>query len=586
MKRIQKEEEQREGRKTRSILTALMAVLIFIMASAVSASAATYTVTNTDDSGAGSLRQAILDANGTADNDTINFTITGTITLTSGELFINQNGTLTINGPGADQLTVSGNNTSRVFLIGGAATVEINDVTISDGDSGSSSGGGIRAFGSLTLNNSTVSNNSATIGGGIYNLFVFSEVSLKLNNSIIANSTSGGDCFTGGGIVNVNAGYSLIEDGSCITPGTNGNISGDPNLGPLQDNGGPTFTHALLCDSTAIDAGSNAPAAGLDFDQRGSGFPRIFNSNVDIGAFEVQELCNTAPMITPHAVSVEADSSGNQAIAFVSDAEDDDGSLSVSLDSAATSNGVSLSNLSVDSNGNVSADVSAACGATDASFGLKVTDSGSLMGTATLNVSVTPENQVPTIDPVADVEVYLPLNSTATSTAVNFANPTATDNCDLDPTVTASPPSGSVFNIGETTVTVNAVDDAGNNAAPITFKVRLLYNFGGFFDPISNGLNKAKAGSEIPVQFSLNGNKGLNIIEAGYPVSYQIPCKGSGDNGAEIPTDTPNSSLTYVARFDQYKYVWKTNLSWKGSCRRFVIKLNDGSFHTADIKFE
>src|SRR5262249_37581050 len=66
----------------------------------------------------------------------------------------------------------------------------------------------------------------------------------------------------------------------------------DPLLGPLQDNGGPTFTHALLPGSPAIDAGNNVYAT--EWDQRGEGFPRIVgiidpdDPIIDIGAFEVQ----------------------------------------------------------------------------------------------------------------------------------------------------------------------------------------------------------------------------------------------------------------------------------------------------------
>jgi hypothetical protein len=59
-------------------------------------------------------------------------------------------------------------------------------------------------------------------------------------------------------------------------------------LGPLQNNGGPTETHALLPGSIAINRGNNAGAAGLMFDQRGMGFPRIVGGTVDIGAYEVQ----------------------------------------------------------------------------------------------------------------------------------------------------------------------------------------------------------------------------------------------------------------------------------------------------------
>ena len=87
----------------------------------------------------------------------------------------------------------------------------------------------------------------------------------------------------------------LIGDGTGMTGlsnGVNGNLVGsadnpiDPLLGPLEDNGGPTLTHALLPDSPALDAGNNAYAT--DFDQRGPGFPRIVNGIIDIGAFEFQ----------------------------------------------------------------------------------------------------------------------------------------------------------------------------------------------------------------------------------------------------------------------------------------------------------
>jgi hypothetical protein len=64
-------------------------------------------------------------------------------------------------------------------------------------------------------------------------------------------------------------------------------ISADPVLGPLQDNGGVTWTHALLPGSPAIDAGNNS--ADLDFDQRGEGYPRFSGLSADIGAFELQQ---------------------------------------------------------------------------------------------------------------------------------------------------------------------------------------------------------------------------------------------------------------------------------------------------------
>jgi hypothetical protein len=96
--------------------------------------------------------------------------------------------------------------------------------------------------------------------------------------------------------------YNLIGDGTGMTGlsnGVNGNLVGsadnpiDPQLGPLDDNGGPTLTHALLSGSPAIDAGNNAYAT--DWDQRGPGYPRIVNGIIDIGAFEVQQDGGSAP---------------------------------------------------------------------------------------------------------------------------------------------------------------------------------------------------------------------------------------------------------------------------------------------------
>ncbi|MEZ4519618.1 MAG: choice-of-anchor Q domain-containing protein [Chloroflexota bacterium] len=104
-----------------------------------------------------------------------------------------------------------------------------------------------------------------------------------------------GDCRLSSSTADID--FSLIrETGSnaCnATDGVDGNIIGqDPLLGVLTDNGGPTPTQALLSLSSgptnpAIDAGSNALATGLTYDQRGAGYPRIVNGTVDMGAYEV-----------------------------------------------------------------------------------------------------------------------------------------------------------------------------------------------------------------------------------------------------------------------------------------------------------
>src|SRR5207245_5225291 len=91
-------------------------------------------------------------------------------------------------------------------------------------------------------------------------------------------------------------GYNLSsDDGSGLLTATGDQINTDPMLGPLQDNGGSTFTHALLTNSPAIDAGDpnfdpNSFNPPMVYDQRGTGFNRVVNGRIDIGAFEVQAV--------------------------------------------------------------------------------------------------------------------------------------------------------------------------------------------------------------------------------------------------------------------------------------------------------
>lgn len=132
---------------------------------------ATFAVLNLNDSGPNSLRQAVLDANNTAGPNLINFQpgLTGTITLTSGQLEITND--LTVQGPGANLLTVSGNNTSRVFNMdpGGTHDFAFSGLTIANGSA--DQGGGMSYFltgGTLTIQDCVFSgNNNSVVGGGL-----------------------------------------------------------------------------------------------------------------------------------------------------------------------------------------------------------------------------------------------------------------------------------------------------------------------------------------------------------------------------------------------------------------------------------
>jgi hypothetical protein len=175
-----------------------------------------------------------------------------------------------------------------------------------------------------------------------------------------------------------------------------------------------------------------------------------------------------------------------------------------------------------------------------------------------------------------------------TGMVVNYPAPTATDNCTASPSITTSQASGTIFPVGLTTVNVTATD-AANNQATCSFTVTVRYNFSGFFQPVDNPptVNVVNAGRAIPVKFSLSGDKGLNIFAAGFPGSQQITCSdGAPTSEIEQTVTAGGSSLSYNAESDAYTYVWKTEEPWTGTCRRLILRLNDGSERVAFFKFK
>jgi hypothetical protein len=256
----------------RLIITAIILTLGLTMVESLHA--ATFVVTNTNDSGAGSLRQAILDANANTESNTINFDPTffgtpRTITLTSGDLFIRTDGTgylntkvMTINGPGADKLTLDGNNHSRIFRIEYYGRVFINSVKVTNGngmDNGfipdtNSKGGGIFVEGgghldgstNLVLTNSIVTNNTSAIsyahGGG---MLVSGRVTL-INCAVVNNTTTG----AAGGVY-ANATLTVIN--STISH----NVGGSP--GAIDVNAGSLY---LINSTVAFNRTPNGSGVG------------------------------------------------------------------------------------------------------------------------------------------------------------------------------------------------------------------------------------------------------------------------------------------------------------------------------------
>ena len=208
--------------------------------------------------------------------------------------------------------TISGNSTMGKYAHGGgiqAGSVTVTNSTISGNsiEGTSAYGGGIQA-GSVTVTNSTISGNSAfNLGGGV---FAFNSITVT-NSTITANSIS--STGEGGGVFS-NSGPATILN-SILAGNSNSDfvqfsgtptiqfsmVGGNPMLGPLVDNGGPTKTHRPLVGSPVIDAGSNGlaidpgpPQVPLDYDQRGAPFDRIVDgpdagtvATVDMGAVEL-----------------------------------------------------------------------------------------------------------------------------------------------------------------------------------------------------------------------------------------------------------------------------------------------------------
>jgi hypothetical protein len=192
-----------------------VAMLVFAAMSALRAN--TITVTNTNDSGPGSLRQALADAN---DGDTVDFAVTGTIGLTTGELLVDKS--VTIFGPGAENLAVNGSAMSRVFYIGAGNTVTISGLTITNGDVAiiQDNGGGIyNDHATLTLNGCRVPENSGGFGAGIFSDGVSRAAMLNIENSSVSGNSA---TFSGGGIHNAGFG-----EGVAVLELSNSTVAGN-----------------------------------------------------------------------------------------------------------------------------------------------------------------------------------------------------------------------------------------------------------------------------------------------------------------------------------------------------------------------
>lgn len=182
---------------------------------------------------------------------------------------------------------ISGNSAGDSAGGVGGTFLEIMNSTIS-GNSAGKIGGGITTSGAAQLTNSTISGNSAGSAGGIYYVQGPYQTTSEISNTIF-NAGALGENIVNNGATVISHGYNLsTDDGGGVLNGPGDQINTDPLLGPLQDNGGPTLTHALLPGSPAIDAGDPNFSPPPFNDQRGCPFDRVFNGRIDIGSFETQ----------------------------------------------------------------------------------------------------------------------------------------------------------------------------------------------------------------------------------------------------------------------------------------------------------
>ncbi len=199
--------------------------------------------------------------------------------------------------------------------------------------------------------------------------------------------------------------------------------------------------------------------------------------------------------------------------------------------------------------------------------------------------------QVITIqDTVAPVFSTMPADqsvlATGARTYVDIGTASADDLFGVVSLVNDAPADG-LFSPGTTLVTWTATDTNGNSSTAQQ-KITINFSFAGFEMPIKmNGkVNLVKAGSTVPVKFSLGGDMGLDIFAAGYPkiVTYNPQTGQVIDSTALVFTD--KDPLIFDPTTDKYRYTWKTAKGWTGMNKQFIIQLKDGTIITAFFYFQ
>ena len=350
-------------------------------------------------------------------------------------------------------------------------------------------------------------------------------------------------------------------------------IASHADVGPIEATSaaGATVSYTLPGTSDLVDGTGSASCSPLSGTQFALGVTNVACAAIDHAGnhavttyFKVTVRDSIAPVIGPHGdISAEATGPSGAVVFYTSPATSD------AVDGTGTASCLAASGSTFAIGVNT-----VTCSAQDAA--------GNASTPTTFHVTVV-DTTAPVIAAHADVNVSATGNSSA---LVTYALPTAIDLVDGAVQVTCMPASGSSFNVGSTTVNCGATDHAGNHATS-SFQVIVSYAFNGFYRPVDNlpTLNVVKAGSAVPVKFSLGGDQGLNIFASGYPASVSTACNAATTDAIEETVTAGGSSLSFDATTGQYIYVWKTEKSWAGGCRQLQVKLRDGSSRWAAFNF-
>jgi LPXTG-site transpeptidase (sortase) family protein len=484
-----------------------------------------------------------------------NSSLTGNTANDGGGLFNDAFGTMTIR-----ESTLTGNAATGSYGGGGginnSGDLSVDDSSIT-GNSAYSGGGIMNVGGSLTIRNSTLSGNTSSLGGGIYNYTgatltvrnatisgntasmgsgIYNHSMLNLHNTILANSPTGGDCHTEGGTVTADHNLITTTANACgLYNGVSGNIIGqDPLLGTLGAYGGSTQSIALLPGSPALDAGSICEAA----DQRGISRPQ--GPACDIGAYEA----TGTPALSINDVTAGEGDSGTKIFNFT-----------VSLSSAAPAGGVTFDIATADGTATAPGDFTArsltsqsiAAGSSTYTFDVQVNGDEVAEGDETYLVNITNITNATAVDTQGTgtitnddtTGVTVSLTSgltttesggTATFTVVLDTTPTANVTIAVasnDTTEGTASPASLVFTPGNwstpQTVTVTGVDDAladGNQA--YTIQTATASSPDATYDGLSVADVSVTNTDDDTAGVTVTPTSGLNTTEAGGTDSFTV----------------------------------------------------------------